>query len=62
MSAASGSTGDPRVLFVMNLVLSALFCYSVIRGLVFVGAVEFSWGLFAGSTALLMGCTHLITR
>lgn len=56
------SRGDPRVLFVLNFVLSALFCYLVVRGLVFIGAVGFSWGLVAGTTAVLVVLTHLVTR
>lgn len=56
------SRGDPRVLFVMNIVLSATFCYIVLQGLVFVGAVEFSWMWFVGGTAVLVILTHFITR
>ncbi|WP_122090517.1 hypothetical protein [Halalkalicoccus subterraneus] len=56
------SRGDPRVLFVMNLLLSAAFCYLVLQGLDFVGVVRFSWVLFAGTTAVLMAITHLVTR
>ncbi|ADJ16283.1 hypothetical protein [Halalkalicoccus jeotgali] len=56
------SQGDPRVLVVMNLLLSAAFCYVALRGLAFVGAVEFSWLLFAAATAGLVVITHLVTR
>lgn len=56
------SQGDPRVLFVLNVVLSAMFCYAVLRGLDFVGAVEFSWSLMAGTTAALVVLTHVVTR
>lgn len=56
------SQGDPRVLFAMNLVLSATFCYTVVWGLDFIGALEFSWPLIAGATALLMVITHVVTR
>ena len=56
------SRGDPRVLFVMNLVLSTLFCYVVVRGLDFIDAVGFSWTLVAGTTAVLVIVTHLVTR
>lgn len=56
------SRGDPRVLFVMNLVLSTLFCYVVVRGLDFIGVVGFSWPLVAGTTAVLVIVTHLVTR
>lgn len=54
--------GDPRVLLAMNLVLSTLFCYTVVRGLDVIGAVEFSWSLVAGATAVLVIVTHLVTR
>lgn len=54
--------GDPRVLLVMNLVLSATFCYTVVWGLDFIGVVGFSWLLVAGATAVLMALTHLVTR
>jgi hypothetical protein len=54
--------GDPRVLLAMNLVLSTLFCYVVVRGLDFIGAVEFTWPLVAGTTAVLVIVTHLVTR
>ncbi|MDL5362007.1 hypothetical protein [Halalkalicoccus sp. NIPERK01] len=56
------SQGDPRVVFVLNVVLSATFCYAVLRGLDFVGAVEFSWPLMAGTTAALVVLTHIVTR
>lgn len=56
------SQGDPRVLFAMNLVLSAAFCYTVAWGLDFIDALEFSWLLIAGATAVLMVLTHVVTR
>lgn len=56
------SRGDPRVLFVMNLTLSALFCYVVLQGLEFVGAVEFTWIRFALATAGLVLLTYVVTH
>ena len=56
------SQGDPRVLFFINLLLSATFCYIVLHGLVFIGAAEFSWLWFVGGTVVLMVLTHLVTR
>ncbi|MCH7659215.1 MAG: hypothetical protein IH933_01070 [Euryarchaeota archaeon] len=56
------SRGDPRVLFVINFLLSAAFCYIVLQGLVFIGATEFSLTMFAGGTIVLMVLTHLVTR
>jgi hypothetical protein len=56
------SQGDPRVLFVMNLVLSSLFASTVVWGLSFLGFVEFTvWNV--GSLALLlMAVTYVVTR
>lgn len=54
--------GDPRVHFVMNLVLSAVFVYVVLTGLDFVGAVAFTVPRFAGGTLVLMLLTHVVTR
>ena len=56
------SKGDPRVLFVMNLVLSSLFAWAVVWGLDFIGALVFSWGRVAVAAGLLMVITHLVTR
>lgn len=61
-TSTSRSRGDPRVLFVLNLLLSASFCYVVVRGFDLIGALEFSWRLVAGATAVLMVLTHLVTR
>jgi hypothetical protein len=56
------SRGDPRVLLVLNLLLSATFCYIVLQGLVLLDATEFSWTVFALGTVVLMVLTHLVTR
>ncbi|WP_435348218.1 hypothetical protein [Haloarchaeobius sp. HRN-SO-5] len=56
------SQGDPRVLFVMNLVLSAVFAALILWGSEFVGVTEFTLGRFVVFTALLMVITHLATR
>lgn len=53
------SEGDPRVLFVLNVVLSLAFSYVVVWGLDFVGAVEFSLVNLALATAVLVVATHL---
>lgn len=52
------SEGDPRVLFVLNVVLSLLFSYLVVWGLDFLGAVEFSLVNLGLATALLVAATH----
>lgn len=56
------SQGDPRVLFVMNLVLSLAFASVVLYGLDFVGIVAFTWQTLAGLTAALMILTFLVIR
>ncbi|WP_224270653.1 hypothetical protein [Haloprofundus salinisoli] len=56
------SQGDPRVLFVMNLVLSLVFASVVLYGLEFVGFLTFTWQRLAGVTAALMVLTFLIIR
>lgn len=56
------SRGDPRVLFVMNLVLSAVFCYVALRGLALIDMIPFSWELFAAGTIVLMALTYVVTR
>lgn len=48
------SQGDPRVLLVMNLVLSLGFCTFVVWGLALVGPTTFSWRLVAMATGALM--------
>jgi hypothetical protein len=52
------SEGDPRVLFVLNVVLSLVFSYMVVWGLDFIGAVEFSLLNLALATAVLVLATH----
>ncbi|WP_169794646.1 hypothetical protein [Haloprofundus marisrubri] len=56
------SQGDPRVLLVMNLVLSLLFASVVLYGLDFAGVVAFTWQRLAGATAVLMVLTFLVIR
>lgn len=54
------SEGDPRVLLVMNLVLSFVFSTAVIGGLEFIGVLEFSWRSVAWATAGLATLTFLV--
>ncbi|WP_248895878.1 hypothetical protein [Haloplanus halobius] len=56
------SEGDPRVLFVMNAVLSSLFAATVVWGLSFLDVVAFSPWTVASLALLLMAITHLVTR
>lgn len=60
MNAATGSKGDWRVLFVMNLVLSAVFSYLVITGLAFIGTLQFSWLAVGTATVVLVIVTYLV--
>lgn len=56
------SQGDPRVLFVINLVLSAALAGSVLWGLDFIGAAEFTRLNMALGTGALMVLTWLVVR
>jgi hypothetical protein len=56
------SQGDPRVLFVMNLVLSSVFAAGVVWGLELVGLVSVTIWNVASLTLLLMAVTYLVTR
>lgn len=53
------SEGDPRVLFVMNLVLSFLFSVVTVTALSFVGVSEFSWQNVGLATLFLMVVTYI---
>lgn len=54
--------GDPRVHFVINLVLSAMFAAVVLWGSALVDIAEFTTGRFVVFTVLLMIITYLATR
>jgi hypothetical protein len=54
------SQGDPRVLFVMNLVLSFVFSSFVVWGLAFLDMIAFDWGTVAFATAILVFITHIV--
>jgi hypothetical protein len=56
------SDGDPRVLFVMNLVLSAVFGTAVLWGLDFIGLANFSPQNAAIATLVLMALTGIVVR
>jgi hypothetical protein len=56
------SQGDPRVLFVMNLVLSSAFAAGIVWGLDFVGLVDFTVWNVASLALLLMAVTYVVTR
>lgn len=54
------SPGDPRVLFVMNVVLSAAFAAAVVWGLSFVDLVPFTLQGVAGLALVLALFTYLV--
>jgi hypothetical protein len=56
------SQGDPRVLFVINLLLSSLFAGAVVWGLDFIDVLSFSWRTVALGAAALMFLTYLVTH
>ncbi|NEU55239.1 hypothetical protein [Halorussus sp. MSC15.2] len=54
------SKGDPRVLFVMNLVLSFAFASLAVWGLSYLGLVAFTWQTVAAAAGLVMVLTYLV--
>ncbi|SEA20571.1 hypothetical protein SAMN04488065_2246 [Haloplanus vescus] len=55
------SQGDPRVLFVMNLVLSTLFAAGVVWGLSFIGLLGLTVWNVTALALLLMALTYVVT-
>lgn len=60
-AGASGTRGDPRVLLAMNVVLSTAFAATVVWGLSFLGAAEFSLLNVATGAVLLFALTYAIS-
>lgn len=56
------SEGDPRVLFVLNVLLSSLFAAGMIWGLDLIGLVPFTPWNVATLAVLLVAVTYLVTR
>lgn len=56
------SEGDPRVLVVMNAVLSTTFALMVVSGASLIGALEFRYTTIAGMAIVLFVLTHVMTR
>lgn len=54
------SEGDPRVHFVINLVLSATVMYTFLWGLDLLGTFEFTLVRYAVGTVLLTAITHML--
>jgi len=58
--SSSDADGDPRVLFVLNLVLSFVFSYVVVWGFDFIGVGAFTWQRVGLATLALMLLTWLV--
>jgi len=56
------SQGDPRVLFVMNLVLSSLFAVGIVWGLAFLDIMALTVWNVASLAVVLMAMTYVVTR
>jgi hypothetical protein len=56
------SQGDPRVLFVMNLVLSSLFAVGIVWGLAFLDIMALTIWNVASLAVVLMAMTYVVTR
>ncbi|WP_254524581.1 hypothetical protein [Natrinema caseinilyticum] len=61
-AGVSSSSGDPRVLLVMNAVLSTLFAWTIVWGLSFLDIVEFGIVNVATAAILLFAVTYLVTN
>lgn len=58
----SSSRGDPRVLFALNVILSATFGATIVWGLSMLDAAELSAINVATATIVLFALTYLVTR
>jgi len=58
----ANSKGDPRVLFVMNLVLSAAFSWVLVSALSLVGIMRFAWTTVALTAVGLMVLTYVVVE
>ena len=60
-AGASGTQGDPRVLIAMNVVLSTVFAATVIWGLSYLGAAEFTLVNVATGAVLLVAISYVVS-
>ena len=58
----SASRGDPRVLLLLNVILSAMFGTTVVWGLSLLDAAELSLINVATATIVLVALTYLVTN
>lgn len=54
------TSGDPRVLWVLNFVLSFTFATTVFGGLAFIGVVPFEWPRVLTGTFALMLVSYFV--
>ena len=60
-AGASGTRGDPRVLIAMNVVLSTVFAATVVWGLSYLGAAEFTLVNVATGAVLLVAISYVVS-
>ena len=60
-AGASGTRGDPRVLVAMNVVLSTVFAATVVWGLSYLGAAEFTLVNVATGAVLLVIVLYVVS-
>jgi len=56
----ASSDGDPRVVFLLGIVLSASLAWTVVWGLDLLGALAFSLGNFAALGLVLFALTYVV--
>jgi ammonia channel protein AmtB len=60
-AGTSGTQGDPRVLVAMNVVLSTVFAATVVWGLSYLGAAEFTLVNVATGAVLLVAVSYVVS-
>lgn len=60
-AGASGTRGDPCVLVAMNVVLSTVFAATVVWGLSYLGAAEFTLVNVATGAVLLVAVSYVVS-
>lgn len=56
------SRGDPRVLAVLNALLSVLFAVMIVRGAALVGALEYQTTTVVGVAVVLFALTYAMSQ
>ena len=60
-AGVASSEGDPRVLIVLNAVLSTLFGWTVVWGLSYLDVLEFGFVNVTTAAIVLFAMTYLVT-